>query len=165
MRHTFGRSRFPILNGRVGPLGVLTRANTRAAMAAPTTAASCRLDSEIAPGIGFRRTDQHGRLLHEGCRALTEQNEPQPPQPSQPPEVPSTPPPPSPESIQMPPPPPVGASGAALGTPVSATQRTPEERRAILAQQLQHAAARQLRVESSAEYQAVLIEGKPINHT
>lgn len=35
----------------------------------------------------------------------------------------------------------------------------------MLAQQLQHAAARGLRVESQSEYQAVLVEGKPINHT
>jgi hypothetical protein len=35
----------------------------------------------------------------------------------------------------------------------------------MLAQQLQQGAARGLRVESATEYQAVLIEGKPINHT
>jgi hypothetical protein len=58
-------------------------------------------------------------------------------------------------------PPPLGAGGL----PVNTTRRSPDERRAILAQQLQQAAARQLRVESSTEYQAVLIEGRPVNHT
>jgi hypothetical protein len=52
-----------------------------------------------------------------------------------------------------------------MSTPVSATRRPEEERRALLAQQLQQAATRGLRVESSTEFQAVLIEGKPINHT
>jgi hypothetical protein len=70
-----------------------------------------------------------------------------------------------PEPVPMPQPPPPGASGAVLGSPVSASRRSSDERRAILAQQLQQAAARQLRVESSTEYQAVLVEGKPINHT
>lgn len=45
------------------------------------------------------------------------------------------------------------------------SRRTDEQRRALLAQQLQQAATRQLRVESSTEFQAVLVEGKPINHT
>ena len=40
-----------------------------------------------------------------------------------------------------------------------------DERRAALAQQLQQAATRGLRVESQQDYQAVLIEGKPVNHT
>jgi hypothetical protein len=48
---------------------------------------------------------------------------------------------------------------------VNATRRSPDDRRAILAQQLQQAAMRHFRVESSTEFQAVLIEGKPINHT
>jgi hypothetical protein len=48
---------------------------------------------------------------------------------------------------------------------VNFAQRSAEERRAILAYQLQQAALRQLRVESSTEYQAVLVEGKPVNHT
>lgn len=52
-----------------------------------------------------------------------------------------------------------------MSTPVSATRRSEEERRALLAQQLKQAATRGLRVESSTEFQAVLIEGKPINHT
>jgi hypothetical protein len=84
---------------------------------------------------------------------------------ARPPSQPSQPPPPAPESIPMPQPPPPGAPGAAMSTPVSATRRPEEERRALLAQQLQQAATRGLRVESSTEFQAVLIEGKPINHT
>lgn len=52
-----------------------------------------------------------------------------------------------------------------MAGPVSTTQKSDQERRAIMAQQLQQAAARQLRVESSTEFQAVLVEGKPINHT
>ena len=48
--------------------------------------------------------------------------------------------------------------------PVSAVRRSADERQAMLAQQLQQAAARRLRVESQTEFQAVLIEGKPVNH-
>lgn len=47
----------------------------------------------------------------------------------------------------------------------STSQRSSEDRRRLLAQQLQQAATRGLRVESSTEYQAVLIEGKSVNHT
>jgi hypothetical protein len=62
--------------------------------------------------------------------------------------------------------PPTGATGGAVpSTTVNFAQRSAEERRAILAYQLQQAALRQLRVESSTEYQAVLVEGKPVNHT
>ena len=64
----------------------------------------------------------------------------------------ATPPPPPP-----PPPPPAPS--------INVAQRAPDERRALLAQQLQQAATRGLRVESSTEYQAVLLEGKKINHT
>jgi hypothetical protein len=85
---------------------------------------------------------------------MSESNDPQPPDP----QAPASPFQSSPESIPPPP-------AAPPGPPVSTTQRSPEERRAILAQQLQQAATRQLRVESSTEYQAVLVEGKPINHT
>lgn len=48
---------------------------------------------------------------------------------------------------------------------VNTERRSPDERRAILAQQLQTSAARGLRIESQSDYQAVLVEGKPINHT
>lgn len=54
------------------------------------------------------------------------------------------------------PPPPMG---------VNVAQRPAEERRAVLAQQLQQAATRGLRVQSNTDYQAVLIEGKAVNHT
>src|SRR3954454_808565 len=50
------------------------------------------------------------------------------------------------------------------GSEVSATRRTTDERRVILAQQLQTAAARGLRIESQSDFQAVLVEGKPVNH-
>jgi hypothetical protein len=50
------------------------------------------------------------------------------------------------------------------GSEVSTTRRTTDERKVILAQQLQTAAARGLRIESQSDFQAVLVEGKPINH-
>jgi uncharacterized protein DUF2510 len=40
-----------------------------------------------------------------------------------------------------------------------------QERKAILAQQVQQAVARGLRVESQTDFQAVLIEGQKVNHT
>jgi Protein of unknown function (DUF2510) len=50
------------------------------------------------------------------------------------------------------------------GTEVGTTRRTDDERKVILAQQLQTAAARGLRIESQSDFQAVLVEGKPVNH-
>ncbi len=50
------------------------------------------------------------------------------------------------------------------GTEVSATRRTTDERKVILSQQLQTAAARGLRIESQSDFQAILVEGKPVNH-
>lgn len=50
------------------------------------------------------------------------------------------------------------------GSEVSTTRRTDDERKVILAQQLQTAAARGLRIESQSDFQAVLVEGKPVNH-
>jgi hypothetical protein len=50
------------------------------------------------------------------------------------------------------------------GSSVNATRRTADERKAILAQQLQAAAARGRRIESQSEFQAVLVEGKPVNN-
>lgn len=71
-----------------------------------------------------------------------------------------------PEFIPPPPDPPLAeGSGRALSSGVSVARRSTDERRAMLAQQLQQAAARGLRLESQTEFQAVLIEGKPINHT
>lgn len=51
------------------------------------------------------------------------------------------------------------------GSEVSTTRRTADERKVILAQQLQTAAARGLRIESQSDFQAVLVEGQPVNHT
>lgn len=48
---------------------------------------------------------------------------------------------------------------------MSAVRRSTDERQALLAQQLQQAAIVRLRVESQSGFQAVLIEGKPVNHT
>lgn len=50
-------------------------------------------------------------------------------------------------------------------TPISTTRRTGDERKAMLAQQVQQAVGRGLRVESQSDFQAVLVEGKPVNHT
>lgn len=50
------------------------------------------------------------------------------------------------------------------GSEVSTTRRSDDERKVILAQQLQTAAARGLRIESQSDFQAVLVEGKPVNH-
>jgi hypothetical protein len=50
-------------------------------------------------------------------------------------------------------------------TEVNTTRRSGDERKAILARQLQSAVARGLRIESQSDYQAVLVEGKPVNHT
>src|ERR1700761_3216918 len=49
------------------------------------------------------------------------------------------------------------------GTEVGTTRRADDERKVILAQQLQTAAARGLRIESQSDFQAVLVEGKPVN--
>jgi hypothetical protein len=48
---------------------------------------------------------------------------------------------------------------------VSTERRSNEERKAILARELQSAAARGLRIESQSDYQAVLVEGQKVNHT
>jgi hypothetical protein len=50
-------------------------------------------------------------------------------------------------------------------TEINTTQRTDVERKAILAQQLQGAAARGLRIESQSEFQAILVKGQPVNNT
>jgi hypothetical protein len=58
------------------------------------------------------------------------------------------------------------AQTAAL-TPAATGQggKTADERKQLLAQQIQMVSMRGRRVESQQDYQAVLIEGKPINHT
>jgi hypothetical protein len=50
------------------------------------------------------------------------------------------------------------------GSEVNTTRRTADERKAMLAQQLQTAAARGRRIESQSEFQAILVEGKPVNN-
>jgi hypothetical protein len=50
------------------------------------------------------------------------------------------------------------------GSEVNTARRTADERKVILAQQLQTAAARGLRIETQSDFQAVLVEGKPVNH-
>jgi hypothetical protein len=60
------------------------------------------------------------------------------------------------------------SSGTGVGVVHSGFSTTPigdDERRQLLAQQIQQAAARGLRVESQDRYQAILIEGHPVNHT
>lgn len=54
---------------------------------------------------------------------------------------------------------------AASDMPVSTTRRTADERKAMLAQQIQQAVGRGLRIESQSDFQTVLVEGKPVNHT
>jgi len=48
---------------------------------------------------------------------------------------------------------------------VSTTKKSADERKATLAQQIQMSVAQGARVESQSEFQAVLIKGKPVNHT
>ena len=56
---------------------------------------------------------------------------------------------------------PVGAPAPAIST----ERKSPDERRALLAQQIQFAAGRGRRIESQSEYQAVLVSGHPVNNT
>ena len=51
-----------------------------------------------------------------------------------------------------------------MGYPLRAPQPSPDERRSIFQQQMQQAAQRQMRVEYSSDFQAVLIQGKAVNH-
>jgi hypothetical protein len=64
----------------------------------------------------------------------------------------------------LPPDPLYGPPPGAMGYPTSTTARPPEQRRAIFAEQMQEAARRQLRVESSTDFSAVLVQGRPVNH-
>lgn len=57
-----------------------------------------------------------------------------------------------------------GETGGSQLSSVNTTRRSADERKALLAQQLQQASARGLRMESQTEFQAVLVEGKPVNH-
>lgn len=102
----------------------------------------------------------------QGGAAMTEQ--PQGPEgaPQEPPPAaPQGMPPPGPGPGAMPPPGDAPPPGMEMAPTQSTTPKSDQERRAILGQQLQNAAARGLRVESQSEFQAVLVEGKPINHT
>lgn len=47
---------------------------------------------------------------------------------------------------------------------INTTKKSADERKALLARQIQGASARGLRVESQSEFQAVLVQGQPINH-
>ena len=49
-------------------------------------------------------------------------------------------------------------------TGFSTSAKTDQERKAILAQQIQFAAAQGYRIESQSDFQAVLVRGKPVNH-
>jgi len=63
-------------------------------------------------------------------------------------------------------PPPVAPAAAATASGQVSTKRVSQaERKALLAQQLQQASFRGLRVESQSDFQAVLIEGQKVNHT
>jgi hypothetical protein len=79
------------------------------------------------------------------------------------PEEPSYAPPPPPQEAYAPPPP-VGGE-LASPPPPGVERKSSDERKQILAQQLQMASARGRRVESQQDFQAVLIEGKPVNNT
>jgi len=68
------------------------------------------------------------------------------------------------DTQRLPPDPLWGPQNAQPAYSPSTSVRSPEERRAIFAQQLQQAAIRQFRVESATDYQAVLVQGKPVNH-
>jgi hypothetical protein len=59
-------------------------------------------------------------------------------------------------------PPPPGMSPA---LPSGVRRMSDEERRAILAQQLQMGVVQGRRIESQSEFQAVLATGQPVNHT
>jgi hypothetical protein len=64
------------------------------------------------------------------------------------------------------PPPDSGYADPGTGlTPADVPHKTVDERKALLAHHLQQAATRGMRVESQTDTQAVLVEGKPINHT
>ena len=56
-------------------------------------------------------------------------------------------------------------SGHTPGLTGGVERKTAEERKAILAQQMQGLVAQGRRVESQSDFQAVLVYGKPINHT
>lgn len=78
------------------------------------------------------------------------------PPPPEPLSLPDLPPPPSPDA-----PPPPGDTILAGGV----RRMSDEERRAILAQQIQMGVVQGRRIESQSEFQAVLVSGQKVNHT
>ena len=53
---------------------------------------------------------------------------------------------------------------SAAGPSPSTERKSSDERKALLAQQLQFSAAQGGRIESQSDYQAVITKGKPVNH-
>ncbi len=79
---------------------------------------------------------------------------------------PATTPPEPPQPVVPPSAPEVATGGALPAAPgISTARKSAEERKQMLAQQIQFATTRGRRVESQMDFQAVLIEGKPVNHT
>ena len=68
------------------------------------------------------------------------------------------------EPAPPPPPPPPPAAAAPQAPTVTATQKTSEERRALLANALQGQVAGGARIESQSDYQAVIVQGHRVNH-
>lgn len=68
----------------------------------------------------------------------------------------------SPAPIDAPPPPPPAASDAVAG--LAQTERSLEERKALLANTLQGQVASGSRIESQGDFQAVVISGHRVNH-
>ncbi len=65
-------------------------------------------------------------------------------------------------SPEPPPPPPPAAPNAAAG--LSQTEKTAEERKALLANTLQGQVASGARIESQGDFQAVVVKGHRVNH-
>lgn len=60
---------------------------------------------------------------------------------------------------------PENPSGEMVAAPSGATPRkSAEERKEILARQIQNAAATGARVETQSDFQAIVVRGKPVNH-
>jgi hypothetical protein len=57
------------------------------------------------------------------------------------------------------------ANGQSGGLAGGVQRRTADERKALLSQQVQLLVAQGRRVESQSDFQSVLVQGKPINHT
>ena len=57
----------------------------------------------------------------------------------------------------------IAAQSPTQGMPES-NRKTPEERKELLARQIQTAAAQGARVETQSDYQAIVVKGKGVNH-